>query len=128
MAAAVIFGLHDNIRGTVGYNNLVTYNSTVSSHDPKILASLLMWQHVQLDTSGCLNEPQDKKSINRYCKLPYLPGVVDLTAVERASYFHLGKIAWALAVGWVILACELDVAGTVGYGSLSIDKLFFKLP
>ncbi|KAF8363339.1 hypothetical protein PRIPAC_90262 [Pristionchus pacificus] len=40
-------------------------------------------------------------------------GAVDLTPLERASYFHIGKIGWALAVGWVILACELDVAGPI---------------
>lgn len=45
--------------------------------------------------------------------LPYSSGAVDLTPLERASYFHIGKIGWALAVGWVILACELDVAGTL---------------
>ncbi|GMR38539.1 hypothetical protein PMAYCL1PPCAC_08734 [Pristionchus mayeri] len=42
-----------------------------------------------------------------------ITGAVDLTSVERACYFHLGKIGWALAVGWVILACELDVAGPI---------------
>ncbi|GMT17031.1 hypothetical protein PFISCL1PPCAC_8328, partial [Pristionchus fissidentatus] len=40
-------------------------------------------------------------------------GASDLTALERASYFQFGKIGWAIAVSWVILACELDVAGPV---------------